>query len=218
MQESRFAALLQLLAHITDVDGDDIVALGFASPDGIQQLLSREDLSRMAEEMLKEVELGGGQDDRARTSPCAVAGGIQDQVGEAKMVGRPGPAKQRSHSCQQLLVGEGFHQVVVGAAVEPPDALLGAAQRREQEDWKLSCRPEAAAHADAVETWEHHVQHNQIRWALASHPESLHAIARELDVVSLGLEYPLQRCGEAAVVFDHQNPGRDHMQRYISRL
>jgi hypothetical protein len=172
----------------------------------------------MAQEMLKEVELGGGKDDRAGTSPRAVAGGIKHEVCEAQVIGRPSPAEKRAHSREKLLVGERFHEIVVGAAVESSHPLFGAAQGCEQKDWKLCRRPEAAADADAVETGKHHVQDDQVGWAVASHSQSLHPIARELDIVSFSLEHSLESGGKAAIVFDHQNPGGSHMQRYISRL
>ncbi len=48
--------------------------------------------------------------------------------------GRAGlPAQQRPHAGQQLAQRERLHEVVVGAVVEPGDAVLDTAPRREHQ-------------------------------------------------------------------------------------
>src|ERR1700730_8237080 len=218
VQEPRLAGVLQLLPEGADVDGDHVVRLGLASPNGVQKLFARKHLARVAEEVLQKVELGRRQRDGTGTAPGAAGGRLQRQVGEAKVVGGPCPTEQRSPSSQELLVREGLHEVVVGAAVETLDSLFGAAKSCEQQDWEPSGRAEAAADCDSVQSRKHHVQHDQIRRVFASPTQSLQPIPGELDLVTFSLEHALQRGRQAAVIFDHENPGGGHSQRYISRL
>src|SRR5256714_8118338 len=65
LQQSWPAALLQLLAQVTDVDVHHVAARPeVETPDGVEQLLPAEDLPGIAHEMLEEVELLGGGGDQ----------------------------------------------------------------------------------------------------------------------------------------------------------
>src|SRR5258706_11286533 len=145
------AGLAQLLEEVADIDGDDVVAVGLALPDSVDQLLARQDLARMAQEMGQEVELRGGQDDRAVASPRVPARGLEAQIAKPQMVCGRGTAKKRPNARQQLLVGERLDQVVVGSRIEATHALLGAAQRGEQKNRYWACRAQPLAHGDAVQ-------------------------------------------------------------------
>jgi len=91
-----------------------------------------------------------------------VAGGFEEQVGEAQVVTRSYSPEQSAHPRQELLVGERLDQVIVGTGVETFHALLCAAQRRQQQDRHLSSRSKAPAHRDAIKAGKHHVQHDEV--------------------------------------------------------
>ena len=56
------------------------------------------------------------------------------------------------------------------------------------------------------------------RGLLARAPQRLQPVDGEHDVVTLGRKHALKSRGEAAVVFDDENPRPAHVKRYISRL
>src|SRR5437660_1482253 len=135
--------------------------------------------------VLEQSELRPGQRQRPFSTPGAATRRFEDEVGEAQVVRGRGAAKQGAHAREQLLVGKWFDQVVVGAAVEAPHPLLGAAERGEDQDGKLPCRPQPPAHADAVEAWQHQIENHEVRRARTSSPEGINSVSREHHTVAL---------------------------------
>ena len=72
--------LAELLAEVTHVDRDDVVALGFALPYPVDQLLPRKDLSRMAQKMLEQLELGRREIELPLAAPRFVHGRFEAKV------------------------------------------------------------------------------------------------------------------------------------------
>jgi hypothetical protein len=125
-----------------------------------------------------------------------------------------GAPQQRPHAGEQLLIGERLDQVIVRTGVKPPDALVGAAERRQHQDRNLDGRAQAPADTDAVEIRQHHIEHDQVEWLVAGTTKCFHAIARHLDVVTFGGQDPPQRRGKPRIVLNHQDPAA-HIKRYI---
>ncbi len=94
-------------------------------------------------------------------------GGVQPEVGEGQPLegGRlplalpPGEGAQTG---QQLLRGEGLGHVVVRAAVQPLHLVRHPRPGGEHQDGQgIPLLPEGAAHPEAVQPGEHHVQHRR---------------------------------------------------------
>src|SRR4029077_8657926 len=93
VEQPRLSALFELLAHVADVNGDHVVALGLACPNRLQQLFTRQHLARMAEEVLEQRELGVGQGQLPRATPRAACGRFEVEVRKTQTVGRTGAAE-----------------------------------------------------------------------------------------------------------------------------
>src|SRR5690606_10299259 len=80
---------LDLVAQATDVRVPVVlVALERGAPDGVEQLHPGEGTTRVAREMLQQLELLGGQRDRPLVQPDLPAGRIDLEGAEAKTFGR----------------------------------------------------------------------------------------------------------------------------------
>ncbi len=77
-----------------------------------------------------------------------------------------GAAKKRADACDELLVCERLHQVVVRAGLEPDDPIAnGVAGGEHQDGQSISLGPELLADLDAVATRHHHVEHDEVERA-----------------------------------------------------
>ncbi len=166
----------------------------------------------MAHQVLEQVELRGGEAELSRATPGGVRGRLELEIGESEPVGRSRAAKQRPHAREQLLVGERFHQVVVGAAVQTAHAMLGAAESGQHEDRKLRGLAHPAADRHAVRARKHQVEHHQVRHSSAGATHRVQPVAGHLDLMAFRHQHALQRRGQRCVVLDHQDPRACHRQ------
>ena len=159
--------------------------------------------------MLEQVELLGGEPD-GRLAPADLVGAdVHQDVGVAERASRPraAAAEQRPDPGQQLLVGEGLDQVVVGAAVEPAHPVGGGVARGQHQDRQVAFRPQPPADLQAVDPGEHHVQDRQVGHPLAGPGEGDRAVGSDLDLVALVDQGAPKRGGDLGVVVDHQDVG-----------
>ena len=210
VHQARLAFLLELLPQVADVDRDHVVVVRLVAPHRREQLLARKHLPRMAEQVLEQVELSGREAELSRPAPRRVRGRLELDISEPQPVGRTRTPQQRAHAREQLLVGEGFHEVVVGAAVEAPHAMLGAAERGEHQDRKLGGLAHPAADRDAVRAREHQVEHHQIGHSSAGATHRVNPVAGHLDLMAFRHQHSLQRGGQWSIVLDHQDPRTCH--------
>jgi hypothetical protein len=76
----------------------------------------------------------------------------------------------------------GLRQVVIDARVEPVDALIGLAARRQHQDRHRRARiPHAAAHLETGDPWEEDVENHQVRVVDGDVFERGAAISRRVD-------------------------------------
>ena len=119
-------------------------------------------------------------------------------------------AQQRPHARDELAHAERLGQVIVGAALEAVDLVgLLAARRQHQDRHVLQVRlaPDCAAHGDAVEPGQHHVEDDQIERlrprlaaALRCRPPDEHG--RE----PFEPEVEQDQLADVRIVFDDQHP------------
>src|SRR3954452_12605746 len=126
----------ELAAQVADVDVDDVGGpLVVGIPDVIEQPRAADQLARMAGEVLEDRELASGQLDRGPADGDQVPGRVDDKLADAQLrraLGGPA-ADQRAYAREQLPEVERLGQVVVGAGVEPADAIADPDARGEHE-------------------------------------------------------------------------------------
>jgi hypothetical protein len=102
-------------------------------------------------------------------------------------------AEQRPHAGHQLLIGERLDEVVVGAAVEAPDAVRGGVAGGQHQDRDLAFGPEPAADLDPVEAGHHHIEDHEVGWSFARTREPFGPVTGGVHVVALVDERAAER-------------------------
>ena len=119
-----------------------------------------------------------------------------------------GAAEQRAHAREQLGERERLDDVVVGAGIEPRDAVGDlVARRQHQHRQAAAAPPEPPADLEAVDVRHQHVEHDEIGLvAVALQPlERLGAVGGELDLVALEPERAAERLAHRRVVVDDED-------------
>ena len=127
---------------------------------------------------------------------------------EAAAAGRP-PAQQRPDPRQQLAALEGLHQVVVGAAVEAVDPVLGLGAGGQHQDRHVAVGAQPAADLDAVEARQAEVEDDEVGDEPGGGVERVDAVRRGAHLVALVAQRAAQDVGDLGVVLDqeHAAPG-----------
>ena len=133
--------------------------------------------------------------------------GIEAQVadGELGAAARRAPAHQRPDAGEQLAALERLDQIVVGAAVEALDAVLGVGARGEDQDRDVALGADAAADLDAVEPRQAEVEHDEVGDELLGGVERLHAVGGRAHLVALLAQRAPQHVGDLGVVLDDEH-------------
>jgi len=108
---------------------------------------------------------------------------------------RRGPAEQGLHARNEFGNREGLHHIVVGAGLQPADAVTFLAARRQHDDGKaLGILPGAdlTANFNAGKPRQHPIQYDEIGLFLVEHQ---HGVATRGDVND-GVAFRLQIIGE----------------------
>jgi len=125
-------------------------------------------------------------------------------------------AQQGADAGEQLGIGEGFHQVVVGAGVEPFDAVHRSTACGEHQDGQVPIRAQLPAHLEPVDAGHHEIEDDKVGPARANLFERLGAAERDIDVVAFRTEDALDGRGNHRVVVDHEDPPGAHAHDRIS--
>ena len=143
------------------------------APDGREQVPTRHRGTALFREREEQVELNGRQVKTARVDDRVPVHGIEVDAGDADSV-EPlrRPAKDRAHSRQQLSERERLHEVVVGAALEPIDAIGHAVTgRKDQDGHRVTRVAQAAEHVIAAAARDHDVEDDGIEARRRDRPE-----------------------------------------------
>ena len=103
---------------------------------------------------------------------------------------------------------EGLGEVIVGAALEALDALLGLAHGREHEDGHLALEPECLGEVEAALPGHHHVEHDEIEGEALEPRPGLRGIGRDRDAEAAFGQVAAQQLAQALVVVDDQDVRR----------
>ena len=122
------------------------------------------------------------------------------------------PAQQGPDPGQQLAALEGLDQVVVGAAVEAVDPVLGLGPRGQHQDRHVALGPQAAADLDPVEPGQPEVEDDEVGHEVAGDVERLDAVAGGAHLVALVAQRAPQDVGDLGVVLDDEDAAAEHVR------
>jgi hypothetical protein len=120
---------------------------------------------------------------------------------------RPNAPKHRTDSRNQLARAERLGHIIVGAGLEPADAVAFLAARGQHDDRDMRCRrlaPKPPANLDAAHPFDHPVEDDEVGHALVGEDQSLVAVGGADDVIAFAIEVPHQEVREGAVVLHQQ--------------
>jgi len=126
------------------------------------------------------------------------------------------PPAEGAHAREQLLDLEGLDQVVVGAGVEPGDALRGGiARAQHQHRREAAAGARAAQHLEAVQARQPQVEHHQVELGVLQGGERLRARAHPFHGVARAGQRVVDAGAEELVVLDQKD---SHLRReYLNR-
>src|ERR1044072_8739821 len=133
LDDGRRAVAVELAPQGADIDVDDIaLAVELPAPHALGYLRAAQRLAGMAQKKLEHGVLARRERDRLRAARHRPGAEIhRDVAGDQPVAGaQDRPPQQGADAGQQLGKGEGFHQVVVGAGIEPADAVVDGGARR----------------------------------------------------------------------------------------
>jgi D-alanyl-D-alanine carboxypeptidase/D-alanyl-D-alanine-endopeptidase (penicillin-binding protein 4) len=147
-----------------------------------------------------------------------VRDGVEQQLAMAQQVrlARDVAPQERTHARPELVQAEGLGQVVVGARVEPGDAVgNGVARRDDQHAHPVAGPADLLQQVEAALARQPEVEQHQavgLRARGERRPPGL-AVAHPVDRVAVLLQRLLQRLADHGVVFDeedaHGSPSAD---------
>ena len=134
---------------------------------------------------------------------------VEHDVAVRERLGRlAAAALERTHACEQFLGGERLDEVVVGACVEPGDAVGHAVAGGQQQDGEGEAfPPQAPTDGRPVQAGHGDVEDDEVRHRAFHRRERCAAVRRRLHFVSLGRQRPCQHAQDRRVVVDHENRG-----------
>jgi hypothetical protein len=122
------------------------------------------------------------------------------------------PAQHRAHARRELPQAEGLCHIVVGAEIEPRDAVHFVGPRRHHDDRQVArVRPRSqdAAHLEAAQDREIQVEDDQVGRVVDDGLQRRVARAHELDArVAVALEGMLDEPADVLFIFNDENPRR----------
>ncbi len=162
----------------------------------------------MAGEDLEQVELAPGEVQVAAAAGGDVAARVDDHVADHERTGarRAAAAQQRLQARGQLRDRERLDQVVVGARLQPGDAVLDLVARGQDADRDVDA-PGAQPPDDrhAVEVGHRHVEDDDSRRALRDRLERLAAAGGGGDGEALEAQGALEGCSDRSLVVDDED-------------
>src|SRR6266545_3445270 len=166
----------------------------------------------MLEQGRQQVELAPGQLDRLPPDEAAALGAVElEAVAPQDALLRYEAlraAKLRPHTCHHLGRRERLHDVIVGAELEPCDAirLLATGGHKDDRDRRLLTNP--PHDLEAVDLRQHHVDEREVDSAPAEQRERIGAVLRLSDGEALLAQVEAEQAPQRPLVLDDQHLGR----------
>ena len=188
------------------------------APDALEDQCAGQHLARVAQEQLEQRELGAGQlDRRARRGDASRVRGSSARSSKASVSSVPAVPARRSSARsarQQLLEREGLDEVVVGAGVEPGDAVGHVVARGQHQHRRaVAARAQPPADLEPVDLRHQHVEHDRVGGSLRERGERLAPVGGERDLVALEPQRALERLAHGGLVVHDEQAHRSQSDR-----
>src|SRR5690606_18562580 len=169
-----------------------------------QQVAAVEHLTGVAYQLQQQPQLGRGEVDLAAGAGDLQRAAIDDQFAEGEPIGVGGlqPSEHGPDAGVEHSRLDRLDHVVVGAGFQTDDDVQVVAPGGEQDDRKLVHLAYPAAHLDAVDAGEHHVEDHDFRTPGADVVQRLLAGSVGGHGVPLTGERQLQSCPDGRVIFN----------------
>ncbi len=194
-----------------DMDVDDIIQRSAPArflPDVPGQCVSRYDLIFMAHQVFEKFKFPHRQIHALNPSDDFSGNEIHVEIANAQMqrvFGSSSP-QQCPDAGKKFSEGEGFHQIVVCAAVQAMHTILKSIARGQKENRSFkTALTDRGEHLNAVAARQHPIEKNDVELCSIDLKESLFTGGRKCYVVALSLEPLLQRMGNFLFVFNDQD-------------
>ena len=213
---------LDQLAQPRHLDVDRAIEHVVVAPAREQrQLLARERLPRMLDEHLHQRELAGRQVDRRVAVDQRARREVERERPEGdRALGRRRPGREPLRLAAQdgvdardeLARVERLRQVVVGAHLEPDDAVDVLALRGQHDDRDVLARAaHPAADRQAVLARQHEVEHDEVRRIALQLPVEIARVGKRRDLEALLGQVARQEVAQAHVVVDDEDLRRGEL-------
>jgi len=160
----------------------------------------------MSQKVREESELPSGTADQPLATVHLARLDLERQVGKLQDGRRRRrPPKQGPDAGQQLGVGKRLDQLVVGAAVEPPDPIRRCGASCQKQDGQLAIGSQLSADLQAVHPGHHDVEHHQVGPPVPGLVEGRRPAQGDVDLVTLRPEDALNRGRNQGIVVHDQD-------------
>src|SRR5262249_1865225 len=156
---------LQLAPHVLDMRIDRAIErLAVLAADSVEQLRAREDAPWLSRHRGNKLKLGGCEVDGPAGPRDYQPLCVQDEIAELQPGGRSerrSPAKDGSHSRDQLTRAEWLREVVVCSRLESeqPVSFFDASGHHDDRNRRLA--PQRSRNLQTVDAWQPEVQHDE---------------------------------------------------------
>ena len=171
-------------------------------------MVAREHLAGPAHERLEQGELLGRQLDFGGSAPNLPGCRVQPKITYLQdgWSLRFSAAHDRAQARQQLGERERLRQIVVGAHVEPGDAILDRVARRQHQHRRpATLLPQLCQRLEPVDARQHHVEHDRVVGRRGGHPDRVFACSRDVGGVTVRAKAPQQQGRHLQLVFDDED-------------
>ena len=182
------------------------------TPDDIEESFAGDGLAIGFSEEPEHGELAGGQVQRGAIADGGLSNQVDVNRAESQIVngfaGCLGTTQQCAHASQQFARTEWFDEIVVGARVEPGNAIFDLALGGEHENGHGNGEPaQLGAEGEAIELRQHDIEQDEIRFLLEGTVEAGGTVGGGEDAISFGGQGVLEGDAHGAFVFDDEDAG-----------
>jgi len=108
----------------------------------------------------------------------------------------PGPAEHASDARHEFVDTEGFGHIIVGALIQPGDAVGVVGLGGQQNHWRAVVLADVSTQRKTVFARHHPIQHNQVEMQLQQVRSCLHPVAGGRDLEALPPQVSGQRIAD----------------------
>src|SRR5437660_46781 len=184
-------------------------AVGFADGVAVPVPPPGQHLVGVEGEEVEEVELAHAELDEPLAEADLAGGGVDAQLAGAHHPGevRLAATEHRAHPGEKLTELEGLDEVVVGAELEPLDAVGGLVAGREDDESAVAVAGEGPAELPAVHARHHQVEHHDLRLELVDDAQRGAPVGGGAHLEALVAQSHCDEVGDARLVVDDEHPG-----------